>query len=105
MKIGFRVLPLIPTMFGCLLAATVMAVPALAEGGLPSRATLINACIQDIRSGVKAGQVLSNSQRMLAEEQCRAYADSQIEKAARRSGDATGAKAEASRETPATERR
>ena len=45
-----------------------------------SRAALINACIQDIRKGVKTGQVLSNSQRMQAEEQCRAYADSQLEK-------------------------
>lgn len=64
----------------CLLLALLATPPARAEAE-PSRAELINACIQDIRRGLKAGQVLSNSQRMLAEEQCRAYAEAQIEKA------------------------
>jgi len=44
----------------------------------PSRAALINTCIRDIRSGLKAGQTMTNSQRMMAEERCRAYAESQL---------------------------
>ncbi|MFC3674230.1 hypothetical protein [Ferrovibrio xuzhouensis] len=80
MKISLdHMLALTAALAGLLLVA--MTAPAAhAEGEQAGRAELINACIQDIRRGLKAGQVLSNSQRMLAEEQCRAYAEAQIEK-------------------------
>ena len=77
-----------------MLAALLLAaltVPAARAEDEPSRATLINTCVQDVRNGVKAGHVLSNSQRMMAEEQCRAYADAEIEKRRSQSGDASRA--------------
>lgn len=74
-----------------LAACAILACLLLMATALPStlaetdagRAALINTCIQDIRKGVKTGQVLSNSQRMQAEEQCRAYAEAQLENARR----------------------
>lgn len=80
MKISLVHMLALTAALACLLLVALLAPAAHAEGEQPSRAALINACIQDIRNGVKAGQVLSNSQRMLAEEQCRAYAEAQIEK-------------------------
>jgi len=40
-----------------------------------SRAAIIEACMKDVRSGLKAGQKLTEQQRMVAEEQCRARAE------------------------------
>lgn len=45
-----------------------------------TRAELIEDCIREIRSGLKAGQAMTNAQRMLAEEQCRARAEAQLGK-------------------------
>lgn len=80
MKISFDHMLALAAALACLLLVGLLAPRAHADDEPPSRAALINACIQDVRNSVKAGQVLSNSRRMLAEEQCRAYAESQIEK-------------------------
>jgi hypothetical protein len=87
MKISFDHMLAAVAALACLLLVALATSGARAENEQPSRAALINACIQDIRAGVKAGQVLSNSQRMMAEEQCRAYADAQLEKVRRQPAD------------------
>lgn len=43
------------------------------------RAVLIEACVKEMRSGLKAGQVMSNHQRIMAEETCRARADTYLQ--------------------------
>jgi hypothetical protein len=40
-----------------------------------STAAAIEACMKDVRSGLKAGQKLTEQQRMVAETQCRARAE------------------------------
>lgn len=80
MKISFDHMLALAAALACLLLMGLLAPGAHAEDEQPGRAALINACIQDVRNSVKAGQVLSNSRRMLAEEQCRAYAEAQLEK-------------------------
>ena len=43
------------------------------------RATLIETCMREIRAGQKAGQTMTNGQRMIAEEQCRARAEAALQ--------------------------
>lgn len=45
---------------------------------LQERAALIEACIREIRNSLKAGQHMTNNQRMMAEEQCRARAEAAL---------------------------
>lgn len=68
--------PLIAAMLVALLIATAM--PARAAQPAPDRATLIEECMREVRAGQKAGQKLTNGQRMLAEEQCRARAEAAV---------------------------
>ncbi|QDO95842.1 hypothetical protein FNB15_00430 [Ferrovibrio terrae] len=56
-----------------LLIAT--ATPFFAAQAQDSIAAATEACMRDIRSGLKAGQKLTEQQRMVAETQCRARAE------------------------------
>ena len=47
--------------------------PVQAQGN--PNAVAIENCMKEIRSGLKAGQKLTEQQRMVAEEQCRARAE------------------------------
>lgn len=53
-------------------AGPFLAVQAQAQD---STAAAIEACMKEIRSGLKAGQKLTEQQRMVAETQCRARAE------------------------------
>lgn len=53
--------------------AVVAALPAQAQSN--PNAAAIEACMKEVRSGLKAGQKLTEQQRMVAEEQCRARAE------------------------------
>jgi hypothetical protein len=57
-----------------LAASPVFAVAPVHAQGNPN-AVAIEACMKEIRSGLKAGQKLTEQQRMVAEEQCRARAE------------------------------
>lgn len=61
--------------FALLLAAASAMLPAAAVRAQSSNAAAIEACMKEIRSSLKAGQKLTEQQRMVAEEQCRARAD------------------------------
>lgn len=58
-----------------LLVAVAGALPALPAQAQSSTAAAIEACMREIRSGLKAGQKLTEQQRMVAETQCRARAE------------------------------
>lgn len=60
-----------------LFCAGILLLPGVSAWG-KTRAELIEDCISEIRSGLKAGQTMTNAQRMLAEEQCRARAEAQL---------------------------
>lgn len=49
-----------------------LAAPAQAQSAV---STAIEACMRDLRSGLKAGQKMTEQQRMVAEAQCRARAE------------------------------
>ncbi|MBP7064644.1 hypothetical protein [Ferrovibrio sp.] len=53
--------------------------PLLAQAGKPaekkSHAELVQECMSDIMRGLKVGQTMTSHQRMQAEQQCRAYAE------------------------------
>ncbi|PJI42437.1 hypothetical protein [Ferrovibrio sp.] len=55
-------------------AGTFFAVQAQAQSQ-PGTAAAIEACMRDLRSGLKAGQKMTEQQRMVAETQCRARAE------------------------------
>jgi hypothetical protein len=55
-----------------LIAAPFVTVPAQAQDSV---AAATEACMRDIRSGLKAGQKMTEQQRMVAETQCRARAE------------------------------
>ncbi len=58
------------------LAALLMTAPVLAvQVQAQSNAAAIEACMKEVRSGLKAGQKLTEQQRMVAETQCRARAE------------------------------
>jgi hypothetical protein len=61
--------------FALLLTATSIMLPAAAVRAQSSNAAAIEACMKEIRSALKAGQKLTEQQRMVAEEQCRARAE------------------------------
>ena len=66
--------------FAVLLAAgsLPLAQPAQAQS---SKAAAIEACMKEIRSSLRAGQKLTEQQRMVSEEQCRARVEaSQVKK-------------------------
>lgn len=52
-------------------AGPFLTLPAQAQ----STAAAIEACMKEVRSGLKAGQKLTEQQRMVAETQCRARAE------------------------------
>ena len=70
----------VPPMIAALLVAALIAtaMPSRAAQPAPDRATLIEDCMREVRAGQKAGQKLTNGQRMLAEEQCRARAEAAV---------------------------
>lgn len=53
--------------------------PLLAQTGKPaekkSHAELVQECMSDIMRGLKVGQTMTSHQRMQAEQQCKAYAE------------------------------
>lgn len=53
-------------------AGPFLTLPAQAQS---STAAAIEACMKEVRSGLKAGQKLTEQQRMVAETQCRARAE------------------------------
>lgn len=55
-----------------LVAAPVVVANAVAQ---ESNAAVIEACMKEVRAGLKAGQKLTEQQRMVAETQCRARAE------------------------------
>jgi hypothetical protein len=58
------------------LALTIAAgTPFVAMQAQASNAAAIEACMKEVRSGLKAGQKLTEQQRMVAETQCRARAE------------------------------
>lgn len=57
------------------LALLIAAGSPFAAQAQDSTAAAIEACMRDIRSGLKAGQKLTEQQRMVAETQCRARAE------------------------------
>jgi hypothetical protein len=60
-------------------ALSVAALPALAQTAQPakkSHAEWSQECMRDVQKGLKAGQTMTSNQRMQAEAQCKAYADS-----------------------------
>lgn len=78
-----RILPLFTALLAGLLAALPATMARAADEEPPySRGELIAACIQNAKAGLKTGQVMSNSQRMQAEEHCRAYAEEQLRRQA-----------------------
>lgn len=68
--LALTVPPLIAALLVAALIATAM--PGSAQSGKNDRASLIEECMREMRSGLKAGQQMTKGQRMLAEEQCRA---------------------------------
>lgn len=63
-----------PVFFLALLVAVAGLFPATPTQA-QSTAAAIEACMKEIRSGLKAGQKLTEQQRMVAETQCRARAE------------------------------
>ncbi len=65
-----------------MLALLAAGAPALAQQAKPGQpvqkthAELVQECMSDIQKGLKTGQTMTSHQRMQAEQQCRAYADS-----------------------------
>jgi hypothetical protein len=58
------------------LALTIAAgTPFFAVQAQTSTAAAVEACMKDVRAGLKAGQKLTEQQRMVAETQCRARAE------------------------------
>jgi hypothetical protein len=61
------------------ISALLIAVAAPFQAGMAqaqtSTAAAIEACMREVRSGLRAGQKLTEQQRMLAETQCRARAE------------------------------
>lgn len=57
-----------------LLVAAAGLIPA-GQAQAQSTAAAIEACMKEVRSGLKAGQKLTEQQRMVAETQCRARAE------------------------------
>ncbi len=71
----------VPPLLAALLVAALIAtaMPSRAAQPASDRATLIEECMREIRAATKAGQKLTNGQRMLAEEQCRARAEAAMQ--------------------------
>lgn len=72
----------VPPLIAALLVAALIATAMPARAGQATatdRATLIEACMREIRAGQKAGQTMTNGQRMIAEEQCRARAEAALQ--------------------------
>lgn len=61
--------------FTLLVAATGPFLPVVQAQAQTTTAAAIEACMKEIRSGLKAGQKLTEQQRMVAETQCRARAE------------------------------
>jgi|GEM_PF-4943363 len=61
-------------------ALPALAPTALAQAAQPaqkkSHAEWTQECMKDVQKGLKAGQTMTSNQRMQAEAQCKAYADS-----------------------------
>jgi hypothetical protein len=64
--------PLIAALLVSALIATARPAPASQPQADRDRATLIETCMREMRSGLKAGQQFTAGQRLMAEEQCRA---------------------------------
>lgn len=72
----------VPPLIAALLIAALIATTMPARAGQAAatdRATLIENCMRDIRTGQKAGQKMTNGQRMIAEDQCRARAEAALQ--------------------------
>ena len=66
--------PLLLVRLVLLWSLSLFAVQAQAQSQ-PGTAAAIEACMRDLRSGLKAGQKMTEQQRMVAETQCRARAE------------------------------
>lgn len=66
----------VPPLLAALLVAALIAtaMPSRAQPAA-DRAALIEECMREVRAGKKAGQKMTEGQRRLAEEQCRARAE------------------------------
>lgn len=58
-----------------LLVSAVSPIAAAQAQQQPSTAAAIEACMKEVRAGLRAGQKLTEQQRMVAETQCRARAE------------------------------
>lgn len=67
------------TLIAALLVTAAPAMAQQAKSAQPvqkSHAELVQECMSDIQKGLKVGQTMTSHQRMQAEQQCRAFADS-----------------------------
>lgn len=74
------ILATLPILLSAALILAGPATPATAQAGSPAgqektRGELIEACLQDVRKGLRPGQKQTPHQRMQTEEQCRAHAE------------------------------
>ena len=72
----------VPPLIAALLVAALIATAMPGRAGQATatdRAALIEDCMREIRAGQKAGQTMTNGQRMIAEEQCRARAEAALQ--------------------------